>query len=183
MSSNLTLSAKHNLMRTFYLAVLFSLLLSTSASANVPSRENIGVGLMLGSLVAVTGKYWVSDRGAIDFGIGFSGRRGNSVYGDFLWHIPKIFGTGTKFGRETQGYLGGGAGIGYWSDSYECGRWRCDRRVDDSGTAIFIRGLFGFEWFPARTRFGVFAEVGPTMLIAPATAGSLDLGVGGRYYF
>lgn len=171
------------MMNRFRLVVFALVLTSSPALADRMGTNDIGLGLMLGSMNAVTGKYWLSDQGAIDFGIGFSGRNALAFYGDFLWHIPGIFGSGTKFGRETSGYLGGGAGIGTWNDSYDCGRWKCDRRRDDSGTGVFVRALFGFEWFPARTRFGVFAELGPTLLLAPDTGGSLDIGVGGRYYF
>ncbi len=168
-------------MRKLLLFLTATLTLQTSANPGPPG--DFGLGLMLGSVVSVTGKYWLSKNGALDFGLGFSGRRGNSIYADYLWHLPGVFGTGTKFGRETSGYLGGGGGVGYWSESYECGRWHCDRRRSDSGTGIFVRGVFGLEWFPARTRFGVFGELGPTMLLAPDTGGSLDVGVGGRFYF
>ncbi len=164
--------------------LIFTLVLASSpASADRMGKNDIGLGLMLGSMHAVTGKYWISEQGAIDFGIGFNGRNALALYGDFLWHVPGIFGSGTKFGRETSGYLGGGAGVGTWNDSYDCGRWKCNLRREDSGTGVFLRALFGFEWFPARTRFGVFAELGPTLLLAPDTGGSLDIGLGGRYYF
>ncbi|MBX9767241.1 MAG: hypothetical protein K2X47_08220 [Bdellovibrionales bacterium] len=163
------------------LLILFVLTLKP-AHASTVGPGKIGVGLMLGSIVSMTGKYWLSERGALDFGIGVSGRA-NSLYGDYLWHVPGMFGTGTRFGRETSGYFGGGLGLGFWSESYECGRWNCSRRTADSGTGVFLRGLFGAEWYPPATRFGVFLEIGPTLLLTPATSGGLDLGLGGRYYF
>lgn len=157
--------------------------IGSSATANSTAPADFGLGLMLGSMNSVTGKYWLSKREALDFGLGFSGRNSVALYGDYLWHVPGIFGDGSKFGRETSGYIGGGLGIATWNDSYDCGRWKCDRRREDSETGVFLRALFGFEWFPARTRFGVFAELGPTLLFAPGTGGTLDIGVGGRYYF
>ncbi len=157
------------------------LALPLTSSAATTDTHKFGAGLMVGNMVAMTGKYWLSKQGAVDFGLGFSG--GTAVYADYLWHIPGIFGSGTRFGRETSGYIGGGGGVGFWSDSYECGRYDCGRRKSESGTGVFVRGLVGFEWYPAPTQFGVFAEIGPTFLLTPSTAGRLDLGVGGRYYF
>lgn len=138
---------------------------------------------MLGSMTSATGKYWWNKKEAIDFGLGFAGSHTTTLYADYLWHAPNIFGTSSRFARETMGYIGGGLGVGLWDDSYECGRWGCDRRTDNSDIGVFIRALVGFEWFPSTTRFGVFAEIGPTLLITPDFNGSLDIGIGGRYYF
>jgi hypothetical protein len=172
--------------RTFdvmkYLIVFFLFFTTQARAASAPPAD-FGLGLMVGTMISMTGKYWLDKHGALDFGVSSTGSRGMAVYADYLWHIPGIFGTSTRFGRETSGYVGGGGGVGFWHDSYECGRWGCARRSDDSGTGIFIRGLCGFEWYPRTTRFGVFTELGPTFMFAPSTGGSLDLGVGGRYYF
>lgn len=165
-------------------AFLFiALLMNFSATAATTDSHKFGGGFMIGSITAMTGKYWISKQGALDFGVGYMSAEGVAVYGDYLWHIPGIFGSGTRFGRETSGYIGGGGGVATWSDSYECGRWSCDRRTRRSGTGVFLRGLFGFEWFPNPTQFGVFAELGPTFLLTPSVNGSFDLGIGGRYYF
>lgn len=146
-------------------------------------ESDFGLGVMLGTITSVTGKYWLTQNGAIDFGIGFSDRNTTVIYADYLWHQAGIFGQGTRFGRETSGYIGGGGGLAFWNGNHdECGRWRCDGGRSDSG-GLFIRGLVGFEWHPAPTRFGVFAELGPTILLVPKTEGSLDIGIGGRFYF
>ena len=165
------------------LAALFFVVSARVEASGHEVSEKFGLGLMVGTLVSATGKYWLSPRGALAFGVGVGGYRGVALYADYLWHIPGIFGSGSKFGRETFGYFGGGGGFGTWSGSDECGRWKCTRRTSDSGTGVFLRGFFGFEWFPLRTRFGVFAEAGPTLLLTPSTSASLDVGVGGRYYF
>ena len=96
-------------MKRNFLAIIISLCLQNAHAASGPPAD-FGLGLQVGSLVAVTGKYWVSQPAAIDFGLGFGGS-GTSLYADYLWHIPGIFGTGTKFGRESSGYLGGGGGV------------------------------------------------------------------------
>lgn len=169
-------------MRNLLIILAVFIPLQTSAGPADPPAE-FGLGGMVGSMVSVTGKYWLSKSGALDFGFAFSGNPDAALYADYLYHIPQIFGRSAKFTRETAGYFGGGGGIAFWDDSYECGRWGCDRRREREGTGIFLRGLVGFEWFAAPTRFGVFGELGPTVLIAPDIAADLDVGVGGRYYF
>jgi hypothetical protein len=76
-------------------------------------------------------------------------------------------------------------GVGFWRDTGRCGRWGCDwdGEPHDSGTGVFVRGLFGFEWYPKTTRFGVFGELGPSIIVSPGTGGTLDIDIGGRYYF
>jgi hypothetical protein len=166
------------------ISLLFVSLLSQANASTIAAPGKIGAGLMIGSMFSVTGKYWLSGRDAIDFGIGFGIGKGTLLYGDYLWHVPGIFGKTTQFGRETSGYVGGGAGLGFWSDSYDCGRWKCDQRTTDSGTGVFLRGVVGFEWYPIEPpKFGFFAELGPTILLIPSTSGTFDIGIGGRYYF
>lgn len=162
---------------------LASLFVFNFVHAAVMPENTFGVGLMIGSQTAVTGKYWLSSANAIDFGVGLGGRNRSSVYGDYLWHVSDLFGNRTEFAREASGYFGAGVGLDFWSDSYECGRWNCSKRTENSGTGVFLRGLFGFEWVPPTTRFGLFAEIGPTLLIAPSTYTSLDISLGCRYYF
>jgi hypothetical protein len=139
---------------------------------------------MVGTITSVNGNYWVSNQGSVDFGAAFFVGENHAVYADYLWHIPGIFGKGTKFGRETYGYFGGGGGVGFWDESYYCGRWDCARQPHrKKGSGLFLRGIFGFEWYPLHTQFGVFAEVGPTTLLTPSISTTLDAAVGGRYYF
>jgi hypothetical protein len=160
----------------FYVAFIFTI----QSHASGFESNRLGAGLMLGGISAITGKYWISSQGAVDFGIGFGGRPGTALYADYLWHLPGIFGRGTKFGQQTSGYLGGGGGLAFWNN---CGSWNCNQPSTTSGNGIFLRGLVGFEWYPPTTQFGFFAELGPTILISPGTYGAFDIGFGGRYYF
>ena len=85
--------------------LLFILFVSffNQAQANTVGPSKLGVGLMVGSMVSATGKYWLTSQEAIDFGVGLGTSDGISLYGDYLWHVPGMFGTSTKFGRETSG--------------------------------------------------------------------------------
>ena len=163
--------------------IILILSLGSMAASFKPNPGSFAGGLMIGSMTAVTGKYFLSKEAALDFGVGFGGYPGSALYLDYLWHIPGVFGTNSKFGRESSIYFGGGGGIAFWDDTYECGRWHCDHRPRNTETGVFIRGLVGVEWYAAPTRFGVFGELGPTILLSPATGSGLDVGIGGRWYF
>lgn len=147
------------------------------------ANKNIGAGVMVGTLTSLNGKYWFDDTSAVDFGIGIAGYPGAFLYGDYLYNLGPIFATSPRFWKETSAYVGGGIGVGFWRDSYECGRWRCGRQSGDSGSGFFARGFFGMEWMPSSTRFGVFGEGGLMLLLTPGTSTGIEASVGGRYYF
>jgi hypothetical protein len=142
-----------------------------------------GLGLMAGTMSAVTGNYWITPHGSIDFGFGFDWGDNRALYADYLWHIPGMFGHDSKFGRESYGYFGGGAGMAFWESSHICGRWNCARTSGKTGSGVYVHGMFGVEWYPLHTRFGVFGETGPVTLLSPSNTTTLEVGAGGRYYF
>jgi hypothetical protein len=166
-------------MRRFLLILLVCFQADAFANGASPGG-NFGLGLTVGSFYAVTGKYFVDKRSAVDFGVAFDDL---GLYADYVYHIPNIFGKGSKFTRETAGYFGGGGGVMFWDNSYECGRFGCDRHSGKTETGVFVRGFAGFEWYAAPTKFGVFAEVGPMILLTPDTDTDFDVQVGGRFYF
>ena len=153
---------------------------SSYAQAQAPSRK-FAAGGNVGSIISINGKYWLGPKQAIDFGLGFTGGW-TLIYADFLWHIQGLFGSDTRFGRETLAYFGAGGGMGFWSSREGCGRWTCSGNAT-SGSGLLVRGFFGFEWLPPKVPFGVYAEAGPTLNFGDRTGGVLDILVGGRYYF
>jgi hypothetical protein len=158
-------------------------LLLVSSEISFSKDKTFGAGVMLGTLSSINGKYWFSDRDAMDFGIGFAGYPGAFFYADYLYNLGPIFATSPQFWRETSAYIGGGGGVGFWRDSTDCGRWRCTGREYGSGSGVFLRGFFGMEWMPSSTRFGVFGEGGLTILVTPGVSAGVDASIGGRYYF
>lgn len=163
------------------ISIIFLTLFTFNAFAGSATPPgDLGLGLMVGGMSAVTGKYWLDKKSAIDFGVAFNDL---GLYADYIHHIPNIFGTGSKFTRETAGYFGGGGGVAFWNNSYSCGRWGCDRKATKTESGVFLRAFAGFEWFAAPTRFGVFAELGPTILFTPSQATDFDVQIGGRFYF
>ncbi|PWU17517.1 MAG: hypothetical protein C5B49_08740 [Bdellovibrio sp.] len=153
--------------------------LSSNAEAQT-THGKFGAGFMIGTLVSINGKYWFSDRSALDFGLAFNSPYWNMLYADYLWHLPGLFGSSTQFGRQSVGYVGVGGGLGFWNRR-DCNRWGCSG--SDNGTGVALRGFFGAEWTPAPNPLGVFAEIGPTIGLTPATVTLIDLAVGLRYYF
>lgn len=152
------------------------------ARANSPGAGRWGLGLMLGSPTAITGKYWMSQTHTIDLNLGFGPGNWTMFFGDFHWNFPGIFGSSSKFVSELNGYVGLGAGFSAWSSGIYCNRWYCDN-TRSSGTAVFVRGPFGVEWAPNSPPIGVFIELAPFITLTPSTSSSVDVAIGIRYYF
>lgn len=175
------------------LVVSFSLILVLSSvgwaaggKQRAPSAHpsGFGVGLMVGTIDAITGKYVLPNGNAIDFGLGFMFNPWNALYGDYLFNFPGMFGSNTQFGRQSQGYFGIGGGVAFWQNRSDyCWRYYCGTSYASSSSGVFVRGFFGVEWFPAKPPFGVFAEIGPTIGIIPGFGGTIDFGTGARYFF
>lgn len=168
----------------FFIHLLFFLMLCLPVKAQqTPGQTRFGLGLALSRNVSITGKYWVAEKQALDFGIG-SGPYSWTVYGDYLWHLPAIFGKSTLFAQQLTGYVGGGFGFSTWSNPAACFRWWCDPYLtSETGTAIFLRVPVGLEWYPKDPPLGVFLELVPYFTLTPWRGSSLDLTIGFRYYF
>lgn len=165
------------------LALVLILALSQISPAAVASERagDFGLGVQLGTISSITGKYFFDERHAVDFGVGLVSGPWTVLYGDYLYHFPGLFGSGTPFARDLTGYVGGGAGVAFWHSRTYCRHWDCG--VGASGSAVFFRGLFGAEWKPAKPRLGVFLELGPSFAITPNVNAALEAGLGVRYYF
>jgi hypothetical protein len=166
----------------FLLILIF--ILSGQAQAIAPDADDFALGAMIGSMGSISGKYWFTNQAAAELGVEFLDHPWSVFYADFLWHFPKLFGSGTRFGRETSAYAGGGAGMGFWDRLDTCGRWNChwNQGSTGTGTGLFLRSIFGMEWYPGKSRFGIFAELVPSYMWYP-NGSAFDGGIGGRYYF
>jgi len=179
-----TNSFSRNFMR--FLGIVLSLALVWPVEARIGSSgqsKRLGAGVMVGSINSVTGKYLLSESNAIDFGLAFAGSPWTILYADYLWNFPGIFGNSTPFARQTIGYFGAGGGLGLWGHSTDCYRYYCGTAYKSSGTGLYVRAFFGAEWSPMQPPLGVFAEIGPAIGIVPGFGGTIDLGIGVRYFF
>lgn len=105
------------------------------------ANKTFGLGLELGEPTGLNGKYFVSAKSALDFGVGWIYRHyyygdGVHLYGDFLYH-PTSLVSADSF--ELPFYVG--VGLRYWDFEY------CDNRVCGfEGSAIGIRIPLGISF-------------------------------------
>ncbi len=150
----------------FLLAILF---LSTNAFSQ-DKPYSLGVGLRLGSPLAVSLKKFVSEKSAFEVYAGF---RGNSIYnwislsGAYLVHtsIDDIEGLGY--------YIGGGASVYIYS--YDDGFFFDDTY---STTAFGIQGYAGLEYTFADLPLSITADWIPTLFIGNGYIGGFGAGYG-----
>src|SRR5687768_9545511 len=90
-------------------------LLFMNTEVKAASRP-FGAGVFLGEPTALTGKVWVNDREAFDFGFGYWFHDYFLVYGDYLWHFDR-FRSEHSFFAHTQPYLGVGASLFFSTSS------------------------------------------------------------------
>jgi hypothetical protein len=165
-------------MRAFVtLASIFVL----SAPGLVQAAGPFGLGAVIGSPTAVTGKYWLDQRKALDGGLGLWFGESVLVYGDYLYHVPGAFGNKTPFAAGLTPYFGVGALVAVSSSE----RWKDDRYLGRrNGTfGMAVRVPLGIEWRPKDPPLGVFLELVPGIAFIPETGGFLQGGIGIRYYF
>jgi len=130
-------------------------------------NKGFGVGIILGEPTGLSGKYWLSNRTAVDAGLAWSFVRGSSlhIHGDYLWHIfdalkaedetiPLYVGLGgrLKFGDRDNGRFG-------------------------------VRVVGGIDFMVYTVPLDIFLEIAPIMDLVPATQLGLNGGIGARFFF
>ncbi len=156
------------------------------------ANKTFGLGLELGSLAGLTGKVFVSESGAIDFGVGtlFSdGTRSGifQVYGDYLFH-PVSLASIEAF--ELPLYVGIGGRFWHFSERFDPGA------VEFSGSVVGVRVPVGIAFDFNNLPLDAFIQVVPTLdyykyssnngVIMPISNGfafDIDVSIGARYWF
>ncbi|MCX5747419.1 MAG: hypothetical protein NT062_33560 [Proteobacteria bacterium] len=151
------------------------------------ANKTFGLGLELGEPTGLTGKYFVSDTGALDFGVGWIYSHyyygdGIHLYGDFLWH-PTSLVSADAF--ELPFYVG--IGLRYWDFNY------CDRNICTyGGSAVGLRVPIGIAFDFNRVPLDIFAQLVPVIDFVNGDYYAryndrahfgVDLSVGLRYWF
>lgn len=141
---------------------LLGVLLAAPACAQQAGQ--LGLGAIVGDPIGLSGKYWLKERHALDFGLGASHTL--VLWGDYVWH-------GWEASPQPQRgrlrlYLSGGPRIEL-------------RTTTDFG----IRTMVGLSFWPTlkRTIWEMFVELGPTCRLTNDVRVRVDGGVGVRYYF
>jgi hypothetical protein len=149
--------------------ILALFLLAAGGAVWAQQAGQFGAGVVLGSPLAVTGKYWATGTQAVDFGVGAAD--GSVFYGTYEWTAWDLF------AKPDQGKLGGYVGLGpqvEFADRYPEHRFH-----DDLG----LRTIIGMDYFFAPHPIELFLEAGPVFELVPDAWVNLDIGLGVRFYF
>src|SRR5262245_52091078 len=150
------------------------------------SDKTFGLALELGEPTGLNGKYFLSDTGALDFGVGWIYRHyyygdGMHIYTDYLWHPVSLASTQSF---ELPFYIGVGAR--FWDFSY------CDRNFCYDGNALGIRVPVGISFDFNNAPLDIFIQLVPVldflggdyyMQYRDREHFGIDLSAGIRYWF
>ena len=168
------------------LGVVVSLLVffvSLNAQAKTPymQKDNFGLGLVLGSPIAVSAKVMLDDTYGIDgaVGLGFMGGGALHVHADFVFH-QKLSKTPYFDLLLT---LGVGPRIGVWFGGKAQKYWSKKATHDDSSFGLGVRAKVGVNFLLERVPVELFLEAAPGLGVLPYIGGFIDGGIGVRYYF
>jgi hypothetical protein len=148
------------------------------------ANKTFGLGLEVGDIFGVTGKYFLSADRALDFGVGFLNdyfyydRSGIHIYGDYLFH-PVSLASASAF--ELPLYIG--LGGRFWNF-----RERLRTGIDDTATAIGFRVPVGIAFDFNNVPLDVFIQVVPTLDFFSGYQRhsaylDIDVSAGIRYWF
>jgi hypothetical protein len=150
------------------------------------ANKKFGLGLELGDIFGVTGKVFVTDSQAIDFGVGdlyngyyVDGNRGGlHLYADYLWH-PFVITKAEAF--ELPFYVG--VGGRFWEFDYACPGGTC------TGASVFgVRVPLGVTFDFNNVPLDIFIQAVPTFDFYRGYNPhsfylDVDFSVGIRYWF
>jgi len=133
----------------------------------INEKGTFGVGPMLGEPIGVSAKVWLSDKLALDGGLGWSfvDPDGCQLHGDVLFHKFDLLRADT---RDLPLYVGVG------------GRVKFPEHGDNRAG---IRVPVGIAYLMPQQRLEFYAEVAPVLDVAPSTTLEWNGGIGIRYYF
>jgi hypothetical protein len=151
------------------LAVACAIFFSGTALAAPADHEDIGVGVILGLPTGLSGKFWFSDRSAIDAAVGWNFEiQYFALQAGYLYNRPMEVSSGFL-----AVYVGAGGVAEFASPS--------DERSLESRTYISGRVPIGLEYIyqPA----GFFVELDPLLVLYPGIGFDFGGGIGFRFYF
>jgi hypothetical protein len=148
-----------------------------------PAGRKFGLGFVLGDPTAITGKYFLTQEEALDFGLAFNFNNYILAYGDYLFHWPGGFDRSSLFLSQLNPYVGIGGLLVFFDRTYY-GAGKKYSYYDESASVGFgARVPLGIEWNPSKPPLGVFIEIVPGIMLIPRTSGFFQAGIGVRYYF
>ncbi len=136
--------------------------------ASQPNRGKLGAGVLLGTPTGLSGKLWLSQRGALDATAGWDFVESDVVLQvGYLFHFPLDVPQGSL-----APYVGAGGYMGYDFGAYE---------AEPDSLFLGARVPIGLEYnFKS---LGFFVEINPVPYFYPGIGFSIGGGIGCRYYF
>lgn len=169
-------------MKIIFPILVLAFIFSGATQAQPVGPRDFGLGVAIGSPTAITGKVWLTQSTAADFGFAYSSRNYVLVYGDYLLHSSGVLGN-NELSNRLSTYIGIGLGIYSWDRNYyyedRPSGWR--RKEGDVG--VYARIPLGIEWNPRDPPLGVFAELVPGVSVIPSIDVIINAAIGIRYYF
>ena len=154
-------------MKKLFLIIFLSTVFVFITISSYAQDKGLGLGVMIGEPTGFSGKYWLNETNAVDFGMAYSFVRSHSalsLHADYLYHSFDII----KSNYRMPVYFGYGVRL---------------RLVNKDDNALGARGVIGINWLSNETPFDVFLEVAPVFNLFPSTSLNLDAAIGARYFF
>jgi hypothetical protein len=160
---------------------IFAMILLLAIFRIPTASADLSVGGILGIPSGVTAKYYLDANSAIDAGAGATFDSDIMVWGDYLYHFPKLFGSNGFFGDCTP-YVGGGLVV--VSSGYKRTSEDAYFGKDTGSFGAGIRIPAGVDWHLSSMKWlSIYVEIAPGLSITPATGMFFQGGVGARYHF
>jgi len=154
-----------SIMKKLILIVVFIFCFTGLAKSQ---KSGFGLGIMFGEPTGVSFKGWISERSAIDGGLGWSFVNEGSVqiHADYLYHFYNVFET-----PNLPLYMGVG------------GRIKLKNTEHNTDMRLGVRVPFGMSYQFTEAPVDIFLEIVPILDLNPKTSGSVNAALGFRYYF
>ncbi len=145
---------------------------------NTDKADEVGVGVEVGTQSGVNVEYWLTNNRTLEAAVSFD--NGNTVFSfSHQWMFRNLF-SGSANSHAANYFvpyigIGGLLGFGTNSDYFT--------RNGSDNSAFALQVPLGVEFLPGPQRFSVFAELAPSVEIAPQGAGFMTADLGARFYF
>lgn len=161
-------------------ALLIILILTLPASYG--ASKKFGAGVLLGDPTALSAKYFLDNRTAVDAGLSFGGHY-FMLFGDYLKHFPGSIKANNAFISSLNPYVGVGPLIAIDTEEDRHDKHHHIFEDDDDDFALAARIPLGIEWLANEIPLGISLEIVPGIVIVPATEAFFQGGLAIRYYF
>jgi hypothetical protein len=137
------------------------------ASESGTDGRRFGVGLMLGEPTGASLKYWLTDKAALDAGVGwsFSDQDDFHIHADYLYHLFDLI--PVDQGRLPV-YFGGGPRVKF---------------RENRDNLFGIRAVAGLAYLFENQPIDIFLEAGPIFDVTPDFEVKFTAAIGARYWF